>query len=249
MWSFSCGIWDLFSGALNVNTFLWTCEWVCFCNLSGIHGSYGRCVSVPAHASVCFVFGLPFGMWNMPAFEVRSLWNENATQCSNTVERDCVYFCLCVCPSVLWVMQSRSEFRFCLWLKTLLCAGCGPHGIQRSFQSCAKFFFSVCLHHPGNECPDFTSPVSFAHLTCLVFHQSVSGWPRLQTGGCLHAAQQQTPVGFLPRGRNRGRDGPRAPRQQRLWDGRQVMSSAPNTFHNIVFTHHVSGPGCTCAWA
>lgn len=91
----------------------------------------------------------------------------------------------------------------------------------------------LSLFLPSTSVLIFTSPVS------SLFHQFVSGWPRLQAPDCPRAAQQQTPVGFLPRGRNWVRDEPRGPRQRPLSDGRQVMSSTLNTFHN---THCIYQP-------
>lgn len=163
----------------------------------------------------------------MPAFEVRSLWNENATQCSNTVERDCVYFCLCVCPSVLWVMQSRSEFRFCLWLKT---KNPPVHRMWATWNSAL-----ISVQYPVLLFSLFPpSQVSWFYLPCLLFHQSFSG--RLQAWSLFHTAQWETPAGFLLGGRNWVRDGPRSPQQWPLWDCRQVMSSTPRRLsqHNTV---------------
>lgn len=95
LWLFACALcWECVLSVvlwgLNMKKVLWSHEWVCFCDSREIHGSWSLCVSVPVLTSVCFVFGLSFGMQNMPAFEVQSLWNENAAQGSNTVERDCV---------------------------------------------------------------------------------------------------------------------------------------------------------------
>lgn len=161
-------------------------------------------------------------LWNVKnaRFEVRSLWNENATQRSNTTQSNCVYFCLCACA--LWVVQSRSEFRFCSWLKTKI------PPVHRMWVTCISvqhqvLFFTFLF---WLKCPDFTSPAGFLFFLTDFFlcHQSVSGWPGLFARSCFHAAQWQTPVGFLTRGRNWTPDGSWRSWQQAVWDGRQVMS-------------------------
>lgn len=210
MCSLSCGISHLFSGAQTWIRFLGPVSefafetWAIFTVAKAC-----VCVSVPVPVSMCFVFGLPFGMWNMPAFEVRSLWNENATQYSNTVEWDCVYFCLCVYPSVLWLMQSRSEFRFCLWLKTLLCTGCGPHGIQQPFHSYAKFFFWLCFYHL--QVSWFLLHLSFLPISpVLCFISLFQGGPdsKLQIVPMQHSNRHL--LGFSPEAETEAEMGPEA---------------------------------------
>lgn len=131
-----------------------TCEWVCFCGC--IHSIWSVCEPLPVLTSVAFcVWAL---LWNVKnaRFEVRSLWNENATQRSNTTQSNCVYFCLCACA--LWVVQSRSEFRFCSWLKTKI------PPVHRMWVTCISVQHQVLFFYIS-----FLTQVSWFYLTCGFF--------------------------------------------------------------------------------
>lgn len=118
------------------------------------------CEPVPALTSVFLcVWAL---LWNVKnaRFVVRSLWNENATPCSYTTQSNCVYFLIvCTRPlAVVWVVQSRSEFRFCSWLKTKIPP---VHRMWAESSESSTELFSISFLQL--KCPDFTSPV------CLFF--------------------------------------------------------------------------------
>lgn len=141
---FTCLLESLgFLFILNMKKFLETHECICFSDFCSIHSSLKSvcvCVRTCAWVGVFCVWAV---LWNVKyaRFEVRSLWNENATQCSNTID------CVCVC---VWAPQCALDFaveiRVQILLvaknqKTLLCTGRGPHGILWSSKPSNKFFF------------------------------------------------------------------------------------------------------------
>lgn len=177
----------------------------------------------------------------MSGLEVRSLWNENATQRSNTAERDCVYFCLCVCPRVFWVIQSKSEFRFCLWLKT---KNPPVHRMWATWNSAViSVQYQLLLF-------SFFSSIS---IIWILFHLSSSPLVRFRVA-------QAPNLKSVPCSTTEDTCWASPQRQKlRLWQTPSPSTVAPlrwptgnelkphNSFHKTVFTHYGSGPGCTCA--
>lgn len=143
-----------------------------------------------------------------------------------------MYFCLCVCAPACFVLCSvdQSSDSACgLKLKTLLCTGCGPHGIQRLFQSNTRFsfqfvssIFSVLILPHLSPFPHL-SPVS---SVCFRAAPSSDLFPRSTAADTCWGSPQ----------RKKSRSGwasiPSAVAPLRWPTGNELTPSLPNTFHN-----------------